>query len=159
MESDEVKESIREAVFALGGIRRGGCLCPSETANIFYDDMWQCAGQNRKSGETVYFSFLWLWQVAVARMRMNEMQVDDTFIYANMSGRIILRGEASEWCVASASFAQYDWETINERGMSSVLACDADILALPVASHTHGHTHLSFCGLSPTQCIAPHSEL
>lgn len=57
------------------------------------------------------------------------METDDTFISVNMSLRIILRGEASEWRVASASFTQQDWEIRNERGTSSVLACDADTLA------------------------------
>lgn len=38
--------------------------------------------------------------------RMNEMVTDDTFIYVNMPLRIILWGEASECCVASASFTR-----------------------------------------------------
>lgn len=48
----------------------------------------------------------WLEHLFFFCSALNEMGTGDAFIYVNMSLRIILRGEASEWCVASASFTQ-----------------------------------------------------
>lgn len=101
------------------------------SANMFYYETWQMCRTQQKLQKPPWLEPLFSFFLFLEN-RMNEMVTDDTFIYVNMSLRIILRGEASECCVASASFTQEDREIINERGMSSVLAQDADTSVWPL---------------------------